>query len=74
VLHSVPDNGVALWCSPIGFVNRHVDPPTLSVMFLPNASSADVTAARNYFAGTGLFQSVTIEPRYPYAPYTAAKT
>jgi len=47
-----------------------VDPPTLTVKFLPDASSADVIAAQKYFESTGLFRSITIEPRYPYAPYT----
>jgi len=66
----VPPDTVALWCSPVGFVNHFVHPPTLTVMFLPSASAADVLAAQKYFEGTGLFQSVTIEPRYPYASYT----
>ena len=70
VLHSVPPDTVALWCSPLGAVNRFVHPPSLTVMFLPSASSADVLAAQKYFESTGLFQSVTIEPRYPYASYT----
>ena len=74
VLRSVPSDSVALWCSPVSFVNSHVHPPSLSVMFLPNASSADVAAARNYFARTGLFQSITIEPRYPYASFADAKS
>jgi hypothetical protein len=58
VFKSIPSDGFVLWCMGRGTVSTHLHPVILGVFFVPQASSADIRAAREYFNGTGLFSSL----------------
>jgi hypothetical protein len=66
LLSAIPNDTIALWCVKQVGVYTLVHPPTISATFLPNASSADIRAAHDYFNRTGLFSRLVDCPhRYP---------